>query len=89
MVLGPMTLIKNGQLPRSVRKLEMQATAEELDQLLLTIPAYDRESIIIALETSIEIYIHLRKELFTDNVYLRTATEAAALNYLQQVKAES
>lgn len=85
-VLGPLSLIKKGQLPRGVRKLETQLDKEDLDQLILTIPVYDVASIFKALDTSIAIYTALRKELFPSSVQLRTATEARVMEYLQQVR---
>lgn len=85
-VLGPLSLIKKGQLPRGVRKLETQLDKIEMDQLLLTIPAYERASVIKALETSITIYKNLRTTLFPSDIQLRTATESRIMEYLQQVK---
>lgn len=88
-ILGPLLLIKQGQLPRGVRKLEKQLDKKDFNQLLLTIPAYDRDSLFRSLEATIAIYTDLRTALYPSDVQLRKATEARVLEYLQQVRSKN
>lgn len=64
-VIGPLILMKNGKLPRGVRKIEFDAP-EDIPQLLKTIPTYSVQSCIAALQVIIKLYIDLRKLHATD-----------------------
>jgi len=86
MVLGPLLHIKNGNLPKAVRKIESQVTREDLDQLLRTLPAYDKISLINALEQTISLYRDLRRSLFTKEVILQTRAEEKVMQYLDEIK---
>src|SRR5690606_4243979 len=44
-VLGPLLHIKNGNLPRGVRKIESQIEREDLEKLKHTLPAYSKQSL--------------------------------------------
>lgn len=86
MVLGPLIHIKNGNLPRGVRKMEGQVTNEDLAQLRATLPAYYRDSLLNCLENSISLYRRLRQELFNGNVVLQKKTEEKVISYLNEIK---
>jgi len=45
-VFGPLLHIKNGNLPRGVRKVETELESEDLAKLKLTIPTYNRQALI-------------------------------------------
>lgn len=85
-VLGPLLHIKNGNLPRGVRKVEMTLAAADLQQLQLTLAEGNRASLINALEISVALYRQLRKHLFSEAILQHTATEAAVMNFLQEIK---
>src|SRR5687768_6108731 len=85
-VLGPLLQAKNGDLPRGVRKVEMNLAADDLNKLKLTIAAYEQASIIAALEASIELYHELRQRLFPKEVKKRAETELKVVDYLQLIK---
>jgi hypothetical protein len=85
-VLGPLLLIRSNCLPRGVRKIETQLSSADSGQLLGTIPAYDRASIIASLEKAIILYRDIRKNIFPPELKLRELTEAKVLKYLEQVK---
>lgn len=85
-VLGPLLQIKNADLPRGVRKVEMNLATEDLAQLRLTIPEYNTVSIIAALEATIYLYRELRKALFSSEVNRQTKTELKTVDYLQVIK---
>jgi predicted nucleotidyltransferase len=86
MVLGPLMHIKNNNLPRGVRKVESQLPDADLEQLKLTIPSYDRQSLIVTLENSIALYRSLREKVFDNNVVLQSATEKRVMQYLHEMK---
>ncbi|MGZ8541197.1 MAG: nucleotidyltransferase domain-containing protein [Chitinophagaceae bacterium] len=85
--LGPLLQAKNGDLPRGVRKVEMNLPADDLKKLKLTIAAYEQTSIIAALQASIELYRYLRQYLFSDEIKMQAETELKVVEYLQLIKA--
>lgn len=86
MVLGPLLHIKNGNLPRGVRKLEMNVAPDDLHKLIQTAAAYEQNSIIKALEACIELYRDLREHLFSKDIRLNKETELKVVEYLQIIK---
>jgi predicted nucleotidyltransferase len=85
-VLGPLLQIRNGTLPRGVRKVETQLSAADFTSLRGTVAGYERNAIILALENAVSLYQELRSALFTAEVNLQNATEEKALAYLHDVK---
>ena len=88
MILGPLIHIKNGNLPRGVRKVETHIAKEELELLKRTIPQYDRQSLIKTLEEVVSLYRKLREDVFTDDIILRTETESKVMEYFEKIKKE-
>ena len=84
-VLGPMMLIKNGNLPKGVRKVEMLLDPADLIPLKQTLAVYDRQSLISAVENCILSYQQLRKNLF-EGIQLKTQAEARVLQFFNEVK---
>jgi hypothetical protein len=89
LIFGPLLHIKNGNLPKGVRKVEMLLANNDLTCLKNTIAAYDKQSLIRAIESSISLYQNLRKELFKADVVLRNDAEKEALKYLEKIKKAS
>lgn len=85
-VLGPLLHIKNGNLPRAVRKVETSIKKEDFEQIKSTLPQYDRNSIIDALKNCITLYKSLRKELFDTQIELRKNTEHKVIEYLDHIE---
>ena len=85
-VLGPLLHIKNGNLPRGVRKVETQIPTKDLEQLQATLPAYSRVSLLNSLQKSVNLYRHLRAELFPSAVRLQSETEEKVLAYFQLIE---
>ncbi|WP_127132556.1 aminoglycoside 6-adenylyltransferase [Pseudoflavitalea rhizosphaerae] len=85
MVLGPLLLISQGQLPRGVRKLEKYLPESTLQQLKCTLATHDRVSILKAIHTCIEMYRDLRSNLYDSNVQLQTGTENKVLEYYDEI----
>lgn len=88
-VFGPLLHIKNGNLPRGVRKVETQLNEEDLEQLRSTLPTCDRPSLLHSLEQSVALYRHLRIALFTTSVTLQTRAEEKVMGYLQHIKTQA
>lgn len=59
-VFGPLLHIKNGNLPRGVRKVETDLTSADLTKLKLTIPTYDKQSLLASLRNAVSLYQQLR-----------------------------
>ena len=88
MIVGPLMHIKNGNLPRGVRKVETHIAKEELELLKQTIPQYNRQSLIKTLEEVVSLYRKLREDVFTDDIILRTETESKVMEYFEKIKKE-
>jgi hypothetical protein len=87
MVLAPLMQIKNGQLPRGLRRVEQNLAAGDLELLKQTIPEYSVKSIVESVKKTIEIYRSLRQILFDGKVILRTETEEKCVAYFDEVVA--
>jgi predicted nucleotidyltransferase len=85
-VFGPLLHIKNGNLPKAVRKVETQLAAGDLKQLKMTIPTYSRNSLLNSLENAVSLYRQLRNELFTNTVTRNKATEEKVMQYFEEIK---
>lgn len=83
-ILGPLLHIKNGNLPRGVRKVETQLVAEDSMAIRNTIPTYSRESLLESLANAVELYRSLRIELYTDSVNLQVTTEMKVMEYFEK-----
>lgn len=55
-VFGPLIHIKNNNLPRGVRKVETQLKHEDFNALKLTLPKYERQSLLDSLRNSVAFY---------------------------------
>jgi len=86
-VLGPLLHMKSNSDPRGVRKLEFISSDEEKKMLKATLPAYDRQSLLDALNASVALYRKLRSELYGDNVVLRTDAEERVMKYFEEISA--
>jgi hypothetical protein len=86
MIFGPLLHIKNGNLPKGVRKVEMLLANDDLKGLESTVTAYNKQSLVAAIKNSVKLYQSLRKELFNDDVIWRVDAEREVLKYLEQIK---
>ena len=85
-VFGPLLHIKNGNLPRAVRKVETSLTTNDFDLLKATIPNYSKSSLLDSLQNSVKLYRELRNELFTEAVTANGTTEERVMKYFEQIK---
>ena len=81
-VFGPLLHIKNGNLPRGVRKVETQLRTSDLESLLSTLPVYTNKSLLHSLDNSIILYRELRAELYTSEIKLQSLAEEKVMEYL-------
>jgi predicted nucleotidyltransferase len=72
-VISPLLQMKNGKLPRGVRKIEMDIP-NEIDSLNKTVAIHELRSCISAVQASIDLYIELRD--YHEQVGFRKHTEA-------------
>ena len=84
-VFGPLLHVKNDNLPRGVRKVEMGLNNEDLDFLKRTIPQYDKQSLLDSLKNSVLLYRELRASLFDKGVQLQEATEQEVMKYFDHI----
>ncbi|MGW9126949.1 nucleotidyltransferase domain-containing protein [Paenibacillus chitinolyticus] len=80
--LGPLFLIKNGELPTGVRRLEKHVS-EGLENLKETVPNYSTESCYHALQMTIRLYQRLRQNL--GNIEYKREAEQVSIAYLETV----
>lgn len=85
-VLGPLLHIKNGNLPRAVRKVETQLPSIDFEQLKNTIPSYSANSLVASLQDAVALYRRLRKDLFTKNIVLRSDAEIRVMEYFEAIQ---
>jgi hypothetical protein len=85
-VTAPLLQIKNGNLPRGLRKVEFNFKRTDIDRLIETVPAYSAQKILSSLEKTINLYKELRQNLFTDRIVLHFETELKVLDYFYTIK---
>jgi hypothetical protein len=86
MVLGPLLHIKNGQLPRGVRKAEMAFAEQDMKDLKTTMARLEPQSLISAIEQSVALYTKLRGILFDEKIVLQQAAREKVLDYLEYTR---
>lgn len=85
-VTSPLLQIKNGKLPRGLRKVEMNFSKEDVGRLIGTIAAYDSASLFASLENTVSLYQALRQSVFPAEIVCRTETERRVMEYLREIK---
>lgn len=85
-VFGPLLHIKNGNLPRGVRKVETQLSEYDFLKLHSTLPTYSKSALLESLQNCINLFRNLRAELFSSDVILQTETEEKVIMYFQLIK---
>ena len=84
-VLGPLVHLRNGNLPRGVRKVEMQLEPVDLAALKNTLAGHDKNSIMQSIGHAIDIYRRLRQDLFGEEIIRRTSAEEQVIAYYQDM----
>lgn len=88
-VFGPLLHIKNGNLPRGVRKVETLLSAGDLQLIHSTLPAYSKEALFNSLHHSVALYRQLRDEVFTPGIIFQNKTEEKVMKYFKKIKMPS
>lgn len=85
-VFGPLLHTKNDNLPRGVRKVETDLESSDFAKLKLTIPTYDRQSLLDSLRNAVSLYRQLRTELFDNKVSLQNEADNKVMNYFDEIE---
>jgi len=85
-IFGPLLYMKNGSLPRGVRKVETELAAEDLKDLKRTLPVYERRSLLDSLRNSVSLYCKLRIVLFDVKVQLQQKAEQRVMLYFDEIE---
>jgi hypothetical protein len=85
-VFGPLLHIKNGNLPRGVRKVESQLPPADLEQLIATLPEYAKASLLERLQNAVLLYRKLRDTLFSPGIARQYETETKVMQYFDKIK---
>ncbi len=86
LVFGPLIHIKNGNLPRGVRRVETNLDIDDFFKLKRTIPAYDRQELLDTLKYCVLLYRELRTILYDDKVVLKKQTELRVMLYFEEIE---
>ncbi len=87
-VFGPLLHVQNNSLPRGVRKVETKLIGADLSKLKLTIPYYNRQSLISSLRNAVSLYRQLRAELYDSKVYLQNDTDNRVMMYFDEIESK-
>jgi hypothetical protein len=85
-VIAPFMQIKNGQLPRGLRKIEFNCDNSDLETLKVTVPEYGINSIVNSLEKIMELYQELRRDLYPDSIELNEVLRVKTQEFLIETK---
>lgn len=87
-VFGPLLHIKNGNLPRGVRKVETSLADGDLIKLQLTLPTYDRQAIVDSVRNGILLYRQLRVELYDSKINLQKQTDEQVMRFFEEIESK-
>lgn len=87
-VFGPLLHIKNGKLPRGVRKVEFELSESDLNDLRSTLPSYNKESLFKTLRNAVTLYRKLRELLYSKDIIWQNTTEKSVMNYFDMLEAK-
>lgn len=85
-VLAPLMQVKNRKKARSVRKVEQQLNAADLENLKITVAEYNKASLLKSLDNIISIYRSLRRKLGTEKLQLQEKAEKKSTDYFKQIR---
>ncbi len=85
-VFGPLLHIKNGNLPRAVRRVETDLNEEDLNFLKGTIPGYNRRDLLKSLRNSVTLYLNLRASVFDENIVFHRKVEQRVMEYFKEIE---
>ncbi|AKD55985.1 aminoglycoside 6-adenylyltransferase [Spirosoma radiotolerans] len=86
MVLGPLLHLKNGGLPRGVRRAETAFNAVDVDRLRKTIATPDREALLSSLTEAMHLYEELRDALAPASLLKNRTAQSAVTHYMDTIQ---
>ncbi|MBE9463342.1 aminoglycoside 6-adenylyltransferase [Dyadobacter subterraneus] len=84
-VLGPLALIKNNELPKGVRKIEMLLPNDDLEFMKSTMAEHNRQSCLTALRNAVQYYTVLRESVMPASNLRNQKAEEAVMTYLSEI----
>jgi hypothetical protein len=84
-IFGPLLHIRNGNLPKAVRKVETMISPGDLGQLRSLLAEDNKGSLLKAVQNAARLYSDLRKELFGKEIILHEATRQRVMKLLQEM----
>lgn len=85
-VLGPLLHLKNGGLPRGVRRAETAFDAVDLARLRKTVATPDRDALLLSLTEAMNLYEELRDALAPASLRKNRAAQQAVTQYLDTIQ---
>jgi len=85
-VIAPLIQVKNGNLPRGLRKIEFKCSADDVNRLASTLPVFNTDEIFDSLYKIIVLYKELREAIFPVSIMKRNETERRVVEYYHEVK---
>lgn len=86
MIFGPLLHIRNGHLPKGVRRVETALDTADLERLRSILAGDDKSSLIDAVQNAVKLYSDLRMELYGREIALQEATRERVMEFLQEMK---
>lgn len=83
-VIGPLIQMKEGNQPRGVRKIELNAPCY-FTQLKETIPSYSIESCLKSTKAIVQLYLELREHFATPDLIKREEAQKYSIEYLDYI----
>ncbi|MCE7068163.1 aminoglycoside 6-adenylyltransferase [Dyadobacter sp. CY326] len=84
-VLGPLALIKNKELPKGVRKIEMLLPEHDLELMKSTLADQNTKSCLAALRNAVYFYRTLRESVMPSSIKFNNRAEHAVMAYLSEI----
>ena len=81
-ILGPMLHLKNGGLPRGVRRVETVAGSDDINRLRITVAAPDRKELMVSLTEVVRLYEDLRTDVAPASLVKNSEAQSAVMTYL-------
>ena len=88
-VLGPMMHLKNGNLPRGVRRIETSVDLNDLAQLTKTVALPDRNVLLNSTEAAMRLYESLRDRLAPVTLQVNSAAQSAVYLYFDTIRQQN
>lgn len=85
-VFGPLLHIKNGNLPRAVRKVETELEIDDFEDLKMTLSNYGRPSLLKSFRQAVNLYRGLRKSLYDKRIHLNKLAEKSVMEYFEHIE---